>query len=231
MVFETEDIRGVCRSWVNAMRSLVFEGKGSRNGIILRIPKLLSKQNMRTFPLLRDCLVELGHPYMFDELRNLQQDIARLTRPLDYVCAIHWRKDDALEAMEDNTSHMGYGPLSHEFKDQFLAGCAAADLWIMSFDRSEGDRRNFSDDAKQVVISFYFQETLFLWYFNAHLVRQILSAFPCLQDLALPGFLHIPLLANRRHPILQHGDKSLLDPVSLAPPCLVHKLGIAGGRS
>jgi hypothetical protein len=187
-------------------------------------------------------MVRLCHPYWLRELYSLQQDLAKTTASLDYVCAVVWESDDMMDCMMGRIGGMGYSRIGREMVNIFADECIAAGLPIADCDgkspnSSLAESRHgeeFQDAAIEALTTFFFKETLALWYYNAHMIRQTLSAFPCLRYLELPAFLHVPLLAKTEYFFPQcPEDTSPFAPISFAPPQMLQNLGItykAGGR-
>jgi hypothetical protein len=239
VVRTTEGIRGFCRSWADASRSLVFRGKSMRDNLVLMLPRLLSEKDINTFPLLRDCMVELCHPYWLREIYALQLELAQTTHSLEYVSAVKWEPDNTMEVMRGAVDSTGYSRIATEIVRAFADECIAAGLKITDLNGERpnggevGDSESLKEDGLQAMKNFFFKETLALWYYNAHLVRQILGAFPLLEYLELPDFLHVPLLSNVKYFFPQCSDRSPFAPVSLTPPQMLQSLGITyreGGR-
>lgn len=239
VVRTTEGIRGFCRSWADVSRSLVFSGKSMRDNLVLKLPRLLSENDIKTFPLLRDCMVELCHPYWLREIYALQLELAQTTHSLEYISAVKWEADNTMEVMRGAVDSTGYSRIATEIVRAFADECIAAGLKIADLDgaRPNGGEVSDSESLKeaglQAMKNFFFKETLGLWYYNAHMVRQILGAFPRLEYLELPDFLHVPLLSNVKFFFPQCSDRSPFAPVSFTPPQMLQNLGITyreGGR-
>ncbi|KAL2864294.1 uncharacterized protein BJX67DRAFT_390125 [Aspergillus lucknowensis] len=236
----TKGIRGACIVWGNAVRLLVFKDKSLRHGCLLGIRRLLTAKETKTFPMLRDCMVTLCHPYNLHGIQTLQLELAGTTHSLEYVCAVECEVDDPMDMMLGKVQNMGYGNHAEEFVGTFVEECLAAGLKIAD---SHGKRPNGGDhsDSQRLESSglramkqFFFKEVLALWYYNAQLVRQILGRFPNLEYAVLPDLLHVPLLAKPKYFFPQCEDDSPFAPVSLSPPQMLQNLGIVykeGGRS
>ncbi|GFF56475.1 hypothetical protein IFM51744_08912 [Aspergillus udagawae] len=237
IVRKTKSIRGVRSSWANATRSLVFRGKSTRDGLVLKLPRLLSEEGLRTFPLLRDCMVELCHPYSLPELDSLQQDLAKSSvDSRNYICAITWECDDLMDVMRGAVGGMGYATTKQKMVDTFVDECIAAGLKIADCaghrpnGGSPADSELLEEAAIRSMKNFFFKEVLALWYYNAHIVRQVLSAFPLLEYLVLPDFLHLPFLTRMKYffpPCTDPGDElSPFSSVNFSPPQMLQTLGI-----
>lgn len=234
LVHGTSNLRGVCFSWATAARSLVFRDKSSREGLIPRLPRLFTEEEIRIFPDLKDCMVSLCHPYWLDELASLQIKLADLT--LDYVCAIVWREDDVMDIMRGRVGHMGYGRIESRIVDTFVAEALAGGVNMVDYNGKRPNHRGadsigneeLEEAAARAVKNFILKETLALWYYNAHMARQVLSEFPCLTILELPDFLHLPLLANMKYffPPFLDNDESPFSHLSFAPPQMLQELGL-----
>ncbi|EAW23431.1 uncharacterized protein NFIA_021390 [Aspergillus fischeri NRRL 181] len=242
IVRKTKSIRGVCSSWAIATRSLVFQGKSTRDGLVLKLPCLLSEEGLRTFPLLRDCMVELCHPYSLPELYFLQEDLAKSSvDSRKYVCAITWKYDDPMDVMRGAVGGMGYATIGQKMVDTFVDECIAAGLKIADCagHRPNGGSLADSEQLEEAAIGamkhFFFKEVLALWYYNAHIVRQILSAFPLLEYLVLPDFLHLPFLTRMEYFFPPCTDPAAgLSPfgaVNFSPPQMLQTLGITYGEN
>jgi hypothetical protein len=238
IVRKTKSIRGVCSSWANATRFLVFRGKSTRDGLVLKLPRLLSEEGLRTFPLLRDCMVELCHPYSLPQLDSLQQDLAKSSvDSLKYVCAVTWKCDEPMDVMRGAVGGMGYATIGQKMVDTFADECIAAGLKIADCaghrpnGGSPADSQQLEDAAVKAMKNFFFKEVLALWYYNAHIVRQILSAFPFLEYLVLPDFLHLPFVTRIEYffPACTDLDDELspFGPVNFSPPQMLQTLGIS----
>jgi hypothetical protein len=234
MVRGTKNLRGVCGSWTRALHSLVFRGRETREGIVLRLSRLLLNKDIETFPMLRDCMVKLHHPHLLKDLYSLQQDIAKSAISFEYVYAVVWRDDDVMDVMRNRTSHLGYGPYSNEIVDTFAEECWALGMKVgdscARFPNGKVDPSQVTDEWVQAGLAslenFYVKECLSLWYHNAHMFRQIVGAFPCLEVLEFPAFLHVPLLAKMKYFFPPCEDYSPYAPISLSPPQMLQNLGI-----
>ncbi|RHZ48211.1 hypothetical protein CDV55_101010 [Aspergillus turcosus] len=237
LVRKTKSIRGVCSSWANATRSLVFRGKSTRGGVVLQLPCLLSEEDQRTFPFLRDCMVELCHPYSLPQLDSLQQHLAKSSvDSRKYICAVTWKYDDSSDVFRDRVWYMGYAGIGQELVHTFADKCIAAGLKISDCrgQRPNGGSSDDSEPLEEAAIramkNFFFKETLALWYYNAHIVLQILSAFPVLDYLLLPEILHMPFLMRLEYFFPQCADpddeSSAFGPVDSSPPQTLQTLGI-----
>ncbi|KAL5352001.1 hypothetical protein ACLOAV_003865 [Pseudogymnoascus australis] len=239
VVRTTKGIRGACSSWAEVARFMLFRGRLTRAGLVVKLKRLLTGEEIKTFPLLRDCLVRLCHPYAIHDVYALQLDLAKITHSLEYVWGLDWRKDYLMNVMRGAVDGMGYARLASDFVTTFTDECIAAGLQIVD---AEGRRPNGGDASSseglkeaglQAMKNFFFKELLALWYYNAQMARQILSKFPELEYLVLPAFLHIPLLADVSYFFPQSTGESPFAPVSLAPPQMLQNLGITykeGGR-
>ncbi|KAL4738850.1 hypothetical protein BDV11DRAFT_205585 [Aspergillus similis] len=226
----TKHIRGVCSFWANVARSLVFRGKGPRRGCHVALKRLMTAEETRTFPTLCDCVATLCHPY------NLHDT----THSLEYVSAVTWEVDDPMDIMLHRTQGVGYEPHAARLVATFVDECLAAGLKIAN---SSGRRPNGGDhtdserlrsSGQRAMKQFVFKEVLALWYYNAQIARQILSAFPNLEYAVFPDFLHIPLLARMKYFFPQCEDDSAFAPITLSPPQMLQNIGInyrEGGRS
>ncbi|KAL4783376.1 hypothetical protein BJX76DRAFT_368418 [Aspergillus varians] len=240
IVSATKSLRGVCSAWADTTRSLVFRGKSSRRDLVLRLPGLLDADGLGTFPLLRDCMVEFCNPYSLRELYALQRALAGNTHAPEYTCAVAWYEDRTMDMMRGTVSGMGYGRFTDEICSTFIEECVAAGLDVVDHDGTPAKQRastttdeDFKTAGLQALKNFFFKETLALWYYNAQVVRQILSVFSNLEYLELPAFLHIPLLARIEYFFPQCIDETLFAPVSLGSPQMLLNLGITyreGGR-
>ncbi|KAL2861084.1 uncharacterized protein BJX67DRAFT_315178 [Aspergillus lucknowensis] len=235
----TKGVRGACPSWAHTARSLVFRGKSTRHGYLVRIRRLFTESHVRTFPLLRDCIVKLCHPYSLLDVSAVQQELAKATYSLEYVCAVTWADDEIMTVMRGRVEGMGYGPFETDFVNTFVDECVAAGLKIADCQRKwpngggTGDSERLREAGLQAIEKFFFKELLALWYYNAQLVRQILGAFPNLGYAVFPSFLHVPLVAKMKYFFPQLEDNSPFAPVTLTPPQMLQTLGIkytGGGR-
>jgi hypothetical protein len=161
---------------------------------------------------------------------------------LEYICGVSWEEDDVMDCMMGRVGSMGYTRMGRRIVAAFADQCIAAGLPIADCngrspngritESSDGD--HFRDAAITALKAFLFKEVLALWYYNAHIVRQILGAFPRLEYLVLPDFLHLPLLAKTEYFFPQASeDTSPFAPVTSAPPQILQTLGIRymeGGR-
>ncbi|KUL81639.1 hypothetical protein ZTR_09386 [Talaromyces verruculosus] len=189
---------------------------------------------METFPMLRDCMVKLCHPHLLKDLYSLQQDITKSAISFEYVYAAVWRDDEVMDIMRNRTSHLGYGPYSNEIVDTFAEECWALGMKVgdscARFPNGRADPSQVTDEWVQAGLAslenFYVKECLSLWYYNAHMFRQIVGAFPCLEVLEFPAFLHVPLLAKMKYFFPPCEDYSLFAPISLSPPQMLQNLGI-----
>ncbi|KAL3483766.1 hypothetical protein BJX62DRAFT_219630 [Aspergillus germanicus] len=184
--------------------------------------------------MLRDCIVELCHPYNLHEVQALQLQLSNDTHSLDYVCAIKWDVDEPMDMMLGKTSGMGYDRQARPLINTFIDECLAAGLKIAD---ASGKRPNGGDhtDSERLrsaglaaMKDFFFKETLALWFYNAQIVRQILGAFPSLEYAVFPDFLHIPLLSRIKYffPQPEDGLDSPFAPISLSPPQMLQNIGI-----
>lgn len=116
LVRQTQNIRGACSSWAHATRSLVFRRKSTRGGLVLKLRRRLSEEDIKIFPLLRDCMVEFSTTSWLHELYSLQQDIANSTAPLklDYICAVCWDTDRFTATGSSATSAVVYERFKHQ---------------------------------------------------------------------------------------------------------------------
>jgi hypothetical protein len=234
MVRRTKNLRGVCGSWTRALHPLVFRGKETRDGIVLRLGRLLLDKDMETFPMIRDCMVKFRHPYLLKDLYSLQQNIAKSAISFEYVHAVVWREDDVMDVMRNKTSHIGYGPYSNKIVDTFAEECWALGMRVSDscarFPNGKVDSSQVTNEWVQAGLAslenFYVKECLGLWYYNAHMFRQIVGAFPCLEFLEFPAFLHVPLLAKMKYFFPPCEDDSPFAPISLSPPQMLQVLGI-----
>ncbi|KAL3455925.1 hypothetical protein BJX64DRAFT_53794 [Aspergillus heterothallicus] len=236
----TKDMRGVCTSWANITRSLVFMGKSPRRDCHVVLSRLMTAEETQTFPTLRDCAVTLCHPYNLHDVYALQQQLANTTHSLDYVSLVTWAMDDPMDIMLRRTQGMGYDPYASALVATFVDECLAAGLKIAD---TSGRRPNGGDhtDSERLrsaglcaLKQFVFKEILGLWYYNAQIVRQIFSSFPKLEYAMFPVFLHVPLLARVEHFFPQCEDDSAFAPITHSPPQILHTIGINykdGGRS
>lgn len=234
IVHITKPIRGVCRSWAKATRCVAFTDKSARQNLILLVPRLFTEREVNVFPELKDCMVRLCHPYWLDDLAAILPQLANLE--LSYICAIIWQEDDVMDVMRGRVGHLGYGRFEARIMETFVAEAIAAGVDIVDCNgkRSKTCHHKSSDDemveadAARAVRDFIFKESLALWYYNAQLVRQILSHFSCLTLLSMPDFLHLPLLADIKYffPTFQNGEESSFSSISFAPPQMLQELGI-----
>ncbi|KAF7166891.1 hypothetical protein CNMCM6106_002535 [Aspergillus hiratsukae] len=130
---------------------------------------------------------------------SLFKDLAKLSADsLRYICAVTWKSDDKWDMDWDRNWCMGYGRIGGEFARTFGGKCIATGVWTYECarpkDRSPADCERLREAATRAMKNSFFKETLALWYYNAHIVLEILSAFPALDYLALPNFLHLPFL-------------------------------------
>ncbi|CEL10118.1 hypothetical protein ASPCAL13243 [Aspergillus calidoustus] len=237
----TKGLRGACAFWADALRVLVFRGRSTRYGCLLEIKRLFTAKEAETFPMLRDCMVELCHPYNLHEIHALQLQLSNSTHSLDYVCAIKWDVDEPMDMMLGKTSGMGYDRQARPLINTFVDECLAAGLKVAdtSGKRPNGGDHTDSEGLRSAGLGamkqFFFKETLALWFYNAQIVRQILGAFPNLQYAVVPDFLHIPLLSKMKYFFPQStDDDSPFAPISLSPPQMLQNIGITykeGGRS
>ncbi|GFF76899.1 hypothetical protein IFM47457_04268 [Aspergillus lentulus] len=183
-------------------------------------------------------MVELCHPYSLRELHFLQQDLAKSSvDSRKYICAVTWKCDDTMDVMRGAVGGMGYGTIGQKMVDTFVDECIAAGLKIADCaghrpnGGSPAESRQLEDAAIRAMKDFFFKEVLALWYYNAHIVRQILSAFPPLEYLVLPDFLHLPFLTRMKYffPACTDLDDELspFGPVSFSPPQMLQTLGIS----
>lgn len=100
---------------------------------------------------------------------------------------------------------MGYAGIGQELVHTFADKCIAAGLKI-SYCRgqrpnggSSADSEQLEEAAVRAMKNFFFKEVLAVWYCNALIVRQILSAFPLLEYFVLPDFLHLPFLTRMEY--------------------------------
>ncbi|KAJ5875237.1 uncharacterized protein N7473_012584 [Penicillium subrubescens] len=234
MVWRTKNLRGVCGSWTRALHHLVFRGKETREGVVLRLRRLLLDKDMETFPMLRDCMVKFCHPHLLKDLYSLQQNIAESAISFEYVYAVVWRDDELMDVMRNKTSHLGYGPYSNEILDTFAEECWALGMKVgdscARFPNGKVDPSQVTNEWVQAGLvsleNFYIKECLCLWYYNAHMFRQIVGAFPCLEVLEFPAFLHVPLLAKMKYFFPPCEDDSPFASISLSPPQMLQILGI-----
>ncbi|KAL2785155.1 hypothetical protein BJX66DRAFT_315414 [Aspergillus keveii] len=244
VIHRTKGLRGACALWGDAVRSRVLRGKPTRHECLLEIDRLFTTKDAETFPILRDCIVELCHPYNLHEIHALQLQLANRTHSLDYVCAIKWEVDEPMDMMLGKTGGMGYDRQARPLINTFIDECLAADLKIAD---ANGKRPNGGDNTDseglrsaglRAMKHFFFKETLALWFYNAQIVRQIQGAFPNLEYAVFPDFLHIPLLSRIKYFFPQSEDDldSPFAPISLSPPQMLQNIGITyregtGGRS
>lgn len=236
IIGRSKRVRGVCSSWARVTRFILFRGKATRAGLVPILPHLLLEEEIKTFPLLRDCMVNLCHPYWLRELYTLHQRLLNSPGSLEFVCAITWDGDELMDVMRGRVDSMGYGRFGHEFVSAFTNECIAAGLKIADCvgKRPNGGSKD-SDDSEQVeeaairaMKTFFFKETIALWYYNAHMVRQILSLFPFLEYAEFPDFLLVPLVARMKYFFPQcTDDDSPFAAISFSPPQMLQNLGIA----
>ncbi|KAJ0421407.1 hypothetical protein BJY00DRAFT_282230 [Aspergillus carlsbadensis] len=237
----TIGLRGACSRWASAVRSLVFRGKSTRRGFLLDLRRLLSAKDSETFPLLRDCMVMLCHPYNLQDIHALQLELSsQTTQSLEYVCAVTWDVDDPQDALLGQIQRMGYSPHAKALINTFIDECLVAGLKIAN---SSGERPNGGDHSdserlrtagRRAMEEFLFKETLALWWYNAQIARQILGAFPLLKYAVFPDYLHVPLLARMKYFFPQGQDDSPFAPVTLSRPQMLQTLGITyreGGQT
>ncbi|PGH26603.1 hypothetical protein AJ80_01732 [Polytolypa hystricis UAMH7299] len=224
-----------CHSFSNLQQQM------DKGRLILFLPRLLSEDGVRIFPLLRDCMVGLCHPYSLVQLYSLQRDLAKVQPDLlEYVCFVRWTTDEVMDVW-GATDSMGYCRFASQIMETFVNECIAAGFDIVDdspmrpngSSEGLGDNSHLAGAAINAISNFLFKEFLAFWYYNVHMARQVLSAFPRLEFLEMPGFLHLPLLAKMKYFFPQCDDESPFAPVSLTPPQMLQNLGITykeGGR-
>ncbi|KAL2847760.1 hypothetical protein BJY01DRAFT_212398 [Aspergillus pseudoustus] len=236
----TKAIRGSCTLWASAARSLLFKGKATRHGCFVGLSRLMCPKQAQTFPFLQDCVVTLCHPYKLHDVHTLQQQLAQTTHSLEYVSGLTWDEDDPMDIMLGRTQGIGYEPHAGALVATFIEECLAAGLKIADTSGKRPNGGDHSDSERlrsaglRAMKYFVFKEVLALWYYNAQIVRQILSAFPNLEYAAFPDFLHIPLVARMKYFFPQCEDDSPFVPISLSPPQMLQNIGISyteGSRS
>ncbi|KAI9369007.1 hypothetical protein BJX61DRAFT_184164 [Aspergillus egyptiacus] len=269
LVSGTCHIRQVCSYWSRVIHSLVFSGKGIRNGLVVTLPRLLTQSEKETtFPVLRDCLVErLANPYSFQKMFALQQRLENPPASLEYVCAIRWDYDhhEQNEIFGPRSKWKGYGTYWEQLKDVFTKECFVAGF-PMADDSKLPDRypcllgvkgtgkgssviapeymqeqsvNIFYEDMLDILRGFMVKECLALWYYNAQIFWQIADAFPNLEYLECPLFLHLPMVAkkeqlfprNQEHKHEQPDDWSPCVQMKMYPPRLLKKLELDYGHT
>ncbi|KAL4881777.1 hypothetical protein BJY04DRAFT_53994 [Aspergillus karnatakaensis] len=219
----TKQVRSVCTSWSDATRSLVFRRKFSRANLILKLPRLLTEEDVALFPMLRDCMVELCYPYSFHLLYSTLYDLYEVEHSLEYVSFITWEEDTVTDAMTGSVSGFEYFGMGSELMKKFETECIKTGLKLATGQNkrpnggTEADSLRLKEEGIDAMVKFFYKELLALWYYNAHYVRQILSPFPSLEYFVLPDFLHIPLLAKKEFFFPTLTDDSLFAPVTSSP--------------
>ncbi|KAJ5378227.1 uncharacterized protein N7496_005636 [Penicillium cataractarum] len=180
-------------------------------------------------------MVNLCHPYWLRELYTLHQRLLNSPGSLEFVCAITWDGDEVMDVMRGRVESMGYGRFGHEFVSTFADECIDAGLKIVDGvgkrpnggSKDSGDSEQLEEAAIGALKTFFFNETLALWYYNAHMVRQILSLFPYLDFVEFPDFPLVPLVARMKYFFPQcTDDDSKFAAISFSPPQMLQNLGI-----
>jgi hypothetical protein len=156
---------------------------------------------------------------------------------LEYVCAVTWNGDEPMDVMRGRVrvENMDYGRITHDLVGAFADECIAAGLKIAdcSGKRPNGgskdscDSEQLEEAAIKSMKTFFFKETLAVWYYNSHIIRQILSFLPRLGYLEFPDFLLVPLLTRMKFFFPQcTEDDSPFAAISFCPPQMLQNLGV-----
>ncbi|KAL5342734.1 hypothetical protein BJX70DRAFT_355655 [Aspergillus crustosus] len=238
LITATTPLRGINIHWTHATRTLLFHKRQTRHNLLLKLPRLLSSEDVTLFPNLRDCIVELCHPYEFhlvystlfelEEMIESYPDSA--SHPLAYVSSITWCEDNFITIYQQSAAALGYAPMGTDLMTSFITQCMSSSLKLAT-DRnarpnggSVSDSLALKEDGLAAMAKFFYKEILALWYYNAHYVRQILSLFPNLEEFVLPAWLHVPFLARRELFIPEMEDETVFAPVVTSPPSVLESL-------
>lgn len=199
IVFYTMALRNVCSTWAQAVRILVLGGKGSRQGRLCLIKHTFLSDLRKTFPRLRDCVVNLGDPNNIERLELIRSAFSTCEgqgHSLDFITAISW--DD--EPRDWNRGYERYGHVI-KWRESCDKQCKSRGIpfWV-SDEASDESRGNWSHPDIPVVnpdiFSLIFHQTLSLSYFHSQLFREILHHIPAVEYLDMPTFMLPGLLVD-----------------------------------
>ena len=193
IILSTTTLRAVCSSWAGVVRGFVLSGSRMRGGHLCLIRNASLARLKETFPILRDCVLELGDPNNIERLELIRISLQSLDErgdyPLDFITAISWN-----ESPQEWTA--GYNRYCESFKwrETCQRECRTRGIPFVSTYADEVGHLGY--EVHEDIRTFILNELLALSYFHSQLLREILNHLPRVRYLEMPSFLLLPLLSD-----------------------------------